>query len=102
MKIFDKMGNEHESVIAALEAEKEYDEKVAEEKARKERLATERAERAKEVENAFKDAATATGKYVEVLNGFLKDYGSYHQTIRDTNLNDWAVLSDLIDTIFAF
>ena len=101
MKIFDKFGNEHKTVEDALAAEKAYDEKVAEEKAHKEQLAAKRAERAKEVENAFKDAVAANGKYTEVLNAFLKDYGSYHQTIKDPTMNDWSVFADLIDTFYA-
>lgn len=98
MKIFDKMGREHDSVEAALAAEAEYDKLVAEEEARKKKLTSDRAERAKEVEEAFKEASEANKKYVDLLNKFVTDYGSYHKTISGNSFN----YSDLIDRIFNF
>ena len=98
MRIFDKMGNEHTSVEEALAAEKEYDQKVAEKEARKKKLSSDRAARAKEVEEAFKEACDANKKYVDLLNAFVDDYGSYHKTISDKSFN----YSNLIDRIFNF
>lgn len=53
-------------------AEEEQEKKYAVQLKKKE----ERAERAKEVENAYKE-------YRKLLNAFIKDYGYYHQTLRD-------------------
>lgn len=105
MKIFDKFGNEHPTVEAALAAEKAQDEKVAEERARKEKLISERAARAKEVENAFKNLAECNKEYKDLLNDFVKDYGSYHYTISENdtnNMNDWDVIEGLFNTFFNF
>lgn len=46
-------------------------------------LREERAARAKEVEDAFKAVRDAEKKANELLNKFVKDYGSFHTTIKD-------------------
>lgn len=51
------------------EAEAEFREKEEE----KERMKSQRAERAKEVEDAYKKAN-------DLLEAFIKDYGSFHKT----------------------
>lgn len=102
MRIFAKDGKEYKSYEEAVAAEKAYDQKVAEEKARKELRDAKRAERAKEVEEAFKEVAAANKNYHELLNAFIKDYGSYHQTVRDTDIDDWGLLKNLFTTIFSF
>ena len=53
-------------------AEKEQEKKYAVELKKKE----ERAERAKEVDEAH-------SHYIELLKAFVKDYGAYHHTIKD-------------------
>lgn len=53
-------------------AEEKEQQKYAVELKKKEK----RAERAKEVEKAYKE-------YKKLLNAFIKDYGYYHQTLRD-------------------
>lgn len=55
-------------------AEKEYAEKEAKEL----KLREVRKTRAQEVEEAYKN-------YKKLLDDFIKDYGSYHQTIRDND-----------------
>ena len=104
MRIFGKDGKEYSSYKAALDADKAYDEMVAEEEARKEQLKADRATRAKEVEDAFKAIAAANKNYQDLLNAFVKDYGSYHCTIRDDNINgiDWKLLDNLFNTFFKF
>lgn len=104
MRIFGKDGNEYESYKAALDADKAYDEMVAEEEARKEKLKADRATRAKEVEDAFKAIAAANKNYQDLLNAFVKDYGSYHCTISDCDVNDtgWKLVDSLINTFFKF
>ena len=50
--------------------------KKAEEEAKRKELAETRKARAKEIEDAYKHAN-------ELLNAFVKDYGSFHMTIRN-------------------
>lgn len=78
----EKTKKRYETVEECLNAEAEFEKALAEEKAHKEKLATERKDRAKEVEEAFKKANT-------LLNNFVKDYGSFHFTFgneTDTNI----------------
>lgn len=104
MRIFGKDGKEYDSYKAALDADKAYDEMVAEKAAREEKLKADRATRAKEVEEAFKAVAAANKNYTDLLNAFIEDYGSYHCTISDSNMNDngWKLLDNLFDTFFKF
>ena len=71
-KVFDK--------VEDLEsAEKEH----AEKEVQALKLREERKVRAKEVEDAYL-------AYKKLLNQFIKDYGSYHQTIKDKD--SWSIL----------
>lgn len=58
-----------------------------------------RADRAKEVEEALKVANDATKKANELLSAFVKDYGSFKTTIKDENTNAltsfWSVFEKL-------
>lgn len=47
-----------------------------------------RAERAKEVEKALKEATEASKKANKLLQDFVKDYGSFKTTIKDENVED--------------
>jgi len=77
-------------------AEAEYDKAIAEEKIKKERLSTERKARASEVEEAYKAVLEASKLYREKLNAFVKDYGSFHMTLRTGDGNPF----DLFDRFF--
>lgn len=68
----EKLNKVFEKVEDLETAEKELEEKEAAEKEKREK----RAERAKEVEKAYKE-------YKKLLNDFIKDYGYYHQTLKD-------------------
>ena len=46
-------------------------------------LKAQRAERAKEIEEAYEKAANAKREADELVNKFIKDYGSYHYTRKD-------------------
>ena len=104
MKIIsDITGKTYPSVDACLAAEKEFTERqelvrkekeAAAAKAKAEREAKEKArgERAKEVENAYKNAMAvredcqkkieaADAEYQKLLNAFLKDYKQFHFTV---------------------
>ena len=67
--------------------------RVEEEK--KAQLKAQREKRAKEVEDAFKLAAEAQKKANELLNAFVKDYGSFHTTMKNAPVSLWDIFSDL-------
>lgn len=72
------------------EALNEAEEVVVKEYKEKEKKLTERAERAKEVENAFMEAQAARKKADDLLSEFCRDYGSFHTTIKEpTNVLGW-------------
>jgi len=74
-KAFD---TEKECLKAEQEAAAARKKAELEEKARKEA----RAARAVEVEQALKDAKAAEKKAEDLLKAFVKDYGSYHTTLK--------------------
>ena len=63
-----------------LKAEKEKQEAELAAKRKKEELARNRKTRAKEVEDAMKEAIEARKKYKTLLNEFCKEYGAFHYT----------------------
>lgn len=90
MKFYsDKTRELYESEELLSKAEKEFDAAAAEKKA----LKSKRAERAKEVEEAFNDAAAARKKADELLEKFLKDYDTFHTTVKEP-------ISSIFDDIF--
>lgn len=69
------LNKEFETEEACLDAEKKYEEEHAKELALKE----ERAERAKEVQEAYKH-------YLELRAKFIEDYKSWHMTLTEKDL----------------
>lgn len=99
MRIFsEKTGKEYKTVPECIAAEKEFDEAQAKKEARKKALSDERKTRAKEVEDALKAVCDAQKVYEEKLNAFVKDYGSFHATIRTGEGNPF----DLFEPLFRF
>ena len=99
MKIFsEKTGKEYKTVDECVAAEKEFDVAVEKEKARKEELVKTRKNRAKEIETAYADIVTARKHYEELLDAFLRDYGSFHATIKTGEGNPF----DLFEPFFSF
>jgi len=97
MKYFSEKTNKtYDTEKDCLFAEAEYDKAIAEEKIKKERLSTERKARASEVEEAYKAVLEASKHYREKLNAFVKDYGSFHMTLRTGDGNPF----DLFDRFF--
>ena len=106
MKIMsEKTGKTYATVEECVAAEKAYDEKVAEKKAAEEKalaerkakseaLIAERKDRAAEVENAYKAILEAQKVYREKLNAFIKDYGSFHMTVRTGENNPFDFFED--------
>lgn len=92
MRIFsEKTNKEYATVEECVQAEKEYDAKVAEEKAKRETalaerkaqeekaIATRKAD-ADKVETARKKMVEASKAYHEELAKFCEKHGSYHRT----------------------
>ena len=94
----EKTGKEYKTVPECIAAEKEFDEAQAKEEARKKALSDERKTRAKEVENALKAVCDAQKAYEEKLDAFVKDYGSFHATIRTGEGNPF----NLFEPLFRF
>ena len=76
--------------------EAELEEQKAKEEAEKKSkaLKEQRKERAAEVEKALEELRNAENHYKEVLNNFLKDYGSFHYTYsyRDNDFDTFNLL----------
>ena len=75
--------------------EKAYDDRMVEADRKKKA----RAERAKEVENAYKAAIDARNKADELANAFIKDYGSFHLTVNTPRKSSY-VLDDFFKALF--
>lgn len=96
MKYISEKTNKVYDTVEALEiAEKEYDVKLKE----KEEAASKKKERANEVQEAYKEyievkkkaneeIQKAEEKYLELRNKFVKDYGSWHMTFTNSDVND--------------
>lgn len=83
MKYFSEMLNKvFNSEKECLEAEEQHSKAVAEAEAKKKALADERTNRAKKVEELYKQAIEAKKAYDLELRAFLKDYGSFHATFK--------------------
>lgn len=83
MKYFsEKLNKLFDTDKECAEAEAAHEKAVAEAEAKKKALANERAERAKKVEDLYKAFLEARKAYDDELKLFVKDYGSYHTTIK--------------------
>ena len=101
MKILSEKTNKYYATVdECLAAEKAFDEAAAKKKAEEEKLNATRKERANEVENAYKASIEANKHYRELLDAFIKDYGSFHMTVHTGNLNPFDSFSHLFDTFF--
>ena len=78
--------------------EKQYDDEIA----KQEIIKAERADRAKEVEAAYKEVEIAQKKADELLAKFCKDYGSYHMTVKGVNPRAYQSLFDFMFNEFPF
>lgn len=95
MKYYSELVNKFfDSVEETEKAEKEYEEKQVEVAKQKEieaerikKLKADRGLRAKEVDVAYE-------KYKELLNTFVKDYGTYHYEIK------FPIIDEFINTFF--
>ena len=89
----DLLGKFFDSEDACVKAEEAHAKVVEEANAKKQALAAERAERAKKIDELYKDVLKAQEAYRKELSAFVKDYGSYHKTYRTVSpfsaLFDW-------------
>lgn len=83
MKYYSEVLNKvFDSAEECSEAENKHNQAIVEAEAKKKALADERATRAKEVEELYKQAIEAKQAYDKALQNFLKDYGSFHATFK--------------------
>ena len=86
MKYFsEKLNKLFDSEKECSKAEAEHEKQLAETEAKQKALADERASRAKNVEDLYKQAIDAKAAYDKELRAFLKDYGSFHCTLRNVD-----------------
>ena len=109
MKIYsEKTNKEYATVEDCLVAEKEYDDAIAEKKAKEEKALAEakakreelvaaRKERATEVEDAYKAVLEAQKVYRQKLDAFVKDYGSFHMTVKTGDGNPFDLFNGFFD-----
>lgn len=98
----DKLGKLFSDVESLEKAEAEYDREqeakalaVKKEQERVAALKAQRADRAKEIQNLFKEKEEIEKTINEKIHAFTRDYGSFHFSYRgNADTNDW------ISTIF--
>lgn len=101
MKIYsEKTNKEYATVDECLAAEKEYDQLIEKEEARKKELAETRKNRALEVEDAYKAVLEAQKVYREKLDAFVTDYGSFHMTVKTGDGYPFNLLNGFFDHIW--
>ena len=101
MKFYsEKLNKMFDSQEACAEAEAAHDKRIAEAEAKKKALAEDRAKRAKEVESAYEAAVTARENYQKILDSFIKDYGSFHMTVKTGENNPFNLFDSLFDSLF--
>lgn len=101
MKILSEKTNKYYATVEECQAaEKAFDEAEAKKKADAEKLTAARKERANEVEKAYKESLNASKHYHDLLDAFIKDYGSFHMTVHTGNLNPFDSFSHFFDTFF--
>lgn len=91
----EKLKKVYDTVEQLQAAEVEFDKAHAAEIAKQK----ERKARAAEVSEARKEFANAQKKYNDLLNKFVKDYGSYHETYTDKDVDS---IENVILKIFGF
>lgn len=91
----EKLKKVYDTVEQLKTAEAEYDKAHAAEI----KKAEERKRRADEITAARKDLQNAQKKYNELVNKFIKDYGSYHATYNGEDVSALDVFYRLFDLV---
>lgn len=89
----DKTKKLYETVEDLNKAEKAYDEAHALEI----KKAEQKKKAADEIKTARKAMFDAQTRYNNLVNQFIKDYGSYHETYRD---GDMVTINDILNHLF--
>lgn len=89
-KLYDTAEELNKAETAVVKAEQERKAALEKKQAEQAKLKEQRAARAQEVTEAIRVRDEAQKKVNELVNNFVKDYGSYHYT--------WS--SDFIDDVF--
>lgn len=110
MKYFsEKTKKFYDDVKACEAAESAFDAEQARIAEEKKKLAEERKERAKQIEEAYKEwqdlnkaAREGEKRFLELRNAFIKDYGSFHMTVRNTEAIPRMVsdMNELMNMLF--
>lgn len=86
MKFYsEKLNKLFDSEKECAEAEEAQVKAEAEAEAKKKALSEKRAERAKEVKDAYEATVEAWKVYEDKLRSFIDDYGSYHTTVKPSD-----------------
>ena len=93
----EKLKKVYDTVEQLKTAETEYDKAHAAEIAKQK----ERKARAEEINKARKELVNAQNRYNDLINKFVKDYGSYHATYTDGE-GTLSSAADLIYKLFGF
>jgi hypothetical protein len=100
MKILsEKTRKFYDTVEQCQEAEAAWDAEQAAKEAERKALAEVRKERAKEVEDAYIKAREAEKDFIKLRNAFVKDFGSFHMTIREQNAPP-SFFDDIVKMLF--
>lgn len=101
MKFYsEKLDKLFDTQELCAEAEEAHEKAEAEKKAKEEELATARKTRAIEVEAAYKASVEATKHYHDLLDKFVKDYGSFHMTVRTGDFNPFDGFDHLFKSLW--
>ena len=96
----EKTKEKYTSIEECQKAEAEFDALTAKKEAEQKKLAEQRRERAREVEDAYKRAVEADKEFSRLRNKFIHDYGSFHMTYRSEN--DTTTLEDNFQDMLSF
>lgn len=98
MRIVSELtGKEYKTVAECEQAEAEFILAQEEKKKKDKELADARKSRAKEVENAYLKISEAQKNYNELLKAFVKDYGSFHMTVKTGDSNPFNLFDRLFE-----
>ena len=98
MKFYSEKTNKYyDTQDECVKAEDKYEADLAEARAKKEALASERKARASEVEEAYKAVIEAQKNYRNLVRKFCRDYGSFHMTLRTGEENPFDLFESFFD-----
>lgn len=99
MKYYSEVTHKfYDDAKSCSQAEKEFTEEQERKAAEAKKKADERKARAKEIEDAHAASVAAKKHEVDLINDFIKDYGSYHCTY--SNVED--SLNNIFEEFFRF